>query len=403
MFIVGIVLIIIGVLALVPGVLNLVSISNTGFLFAAAATDTLVVSFVFFGTIALIAGILLLLSVRNGKARQQIKKIIDMKEFTLIIVLAAVIYLFWAINHNYLSINGIRGILNSGFIMSILAVGIASLLISGKIDLSTGNTGMLAGILIAFLLNSGLPWVPALLIVFVFGAVTGLLNALFVNGMNFAPFISTLAMSTIYGGIALIITNAANIPINNKSFMRIGAANIWIFPAPFFVAIILIIVYGIVMSSTGFGRRAYMTGGNANAARLAGINPKKITTILFINNGVIACLAGALMTSRMNMGSPSSVTGSDLDAITAVVLGGVAFTGGSGRMFGVFIGLILISSFQTGLVMAGLNPYVQVIAKGLLLVAALILDYYRENARIKALAAVHKEELFASSLLHKLK
>ena len=395
MFIVGIVLIIFGVMALVPGALILISLSNPGFLFTAAITDTLGVSFVYFGAIAIIAGILLLISVRNEKALQFIKKIIDMKEFTLIIVLAAVIYLFWAINHNYLSVNGIRGIFNSGFIMSILAVGIASLLISGKIDLSTGNTGMLAGILIAFLLNSGVPWLPALLIVFVFGAVTGLLNALFVNGMNFAPFISTLAMSTIYGGIALIITNAANIPINNKSFMRIGAENIWIFPLPFLIAIVLLVIYGIIMSSTGFGRRAYMTGGNANAARLAGINPKRITTILFMNNGVIACLAGALMTSRMNMGSPSSVTGSDLDAITAVVLGGVAFTGGSGRMFGVFIGLLLISSFQTGLVVAGLNPYIQVIAKGLLLVAALILDYYRENARVKALAVAHKEELLS--------
>jgi len=393
MLILGVILIVFGFIALIPGIMILISISGTVFAFLSASTDTLGVSFIFFGVIALIAGIMVLLSVKNEKAKLVIKKIINMKEFTLIIVLAAVIYLFWAINHNYLSMNGIRGIFNSGFIMGILAVGIACLLISGKIDLSTGNTGMLAGIIIAFLLNAGVPWVLALLITFVFGAVTGLINAFFVNGLNFAPFISTLAISTIYGGVALIVTFAANIPINNKSFMLLGSTNIWIFPLPFFIAIILMIVYGVIMAYSGFGRRAYMTGGNANAARLAGINPKKITSILFVNNGVTACLAGALMTSRMNMGSPSSVTGTDLDAITAAVLGGVAFTGGSGNMFGVFIGLVLISCFQTGLIVAGLNPYVQVMAKGLLLVAALVLDYYRESARIKSLNASQKGEI----------
>ena len=377
MYIFGIVLVVLGVLAIIPGAFIIVNLSNPDFLFL---SDTLGVSFIFFGAIALIAGVLLLISAKNDRARRIIKTLLDAKEFTLIIVIVIVIYLFWAINHNYLSVNGIRGILNSGFIMGVLSVGIGCLLISGKIDLSTGNTGMLAGILIAFLLNAGIPWVPALLIVFVFGAATGLFNAFFVNVMNFAPFISTLALSTIYGGLALIVTNAANIPIGNKSFMLLASTNIAvIFPLPFFIAIILMVAYGIMMASTGFGRRAYMTGGHGNAARLAGINPKKITTILFVNNSIIACLAGALMTSRMNMGSPSSVTGTDLDAITAVVLGGVAFTGGSGNMFGVFLGVVLISCFQTGLLVVGLNSYVQVVAKGLLLVAALVLDYYRKR------------------------
>lgn len=389
MFILGLVLILLGILAVIPGALVLITIANPDFNVFAGASDTLGVSLIFFGIVALIAGALLLLSAKNEKARRIIKKIIDMKESTLIIVMAVVIYIFWAINHNYLSVNGIRGILNSGFIMGILAVGIGCLLISGKIDLSTGNTGMMAGILIAFLLNANIPWVPALIIVLLFGAVTGLLNAFFVNVMGFAPFISTLAMSTIYGGLALIITNAANIPIGNKSFMQLASINIAVYiPLPFLIAIVLMIVYGVIMVATGFGRRTYMTGGHANAARLAGINPKKITTILFVNNSIIACLAGALMTSRMNMGSASSVTGGDLDAITAVVLGGVTFTGGAGNLLGVFLGVLLISCFQTGLVVVDLKAYYQIIAKGLLLIAALILDYYRETARIKKLGVL---------------
>jgi ribose/xylose/arabinose/galactoside ABC-type transport system permease subunit len=327
---------------------------------------------------------MMLLSIKNEKSRQIIKKLSNVKEFTLIIVLAVFIYLFWAINHNYLSLGNVRAIFNSAFVMGTLAIGLSCLLIGGKIDLSAGNTGMLAGIIIAILLKAEIPWILALLITLVFGAVTGLFNSFLINRMRFAPFISTLAVSTIFAGLSLVITNGANIPVNNKGFLALGSTNLWIFPLPFLIMFVLLIIYGVILSATGFGRRMYMTGGNTNAARLAGIKTKRITTILFINNGVIACLAGSILASRMAMGSPSGVTGSDLDGITAAILGGVAFTGGAGNMFGVFFGILLITSFQNGLVVSNLDSYYQVIAKGILLIAALILDYYREKARTKS-------------------
>jgi ribose transport system permease protein len=231
-------------------------------------------------------------------------------------------------------------------------------------------------------------WVPAFFITLVFGAATGLINAFLINGLKFVPFISTLAVSAVYGGLALVITNAQNIPISSLShsdFLALGSTNIWVFPLPFLVTIILLVAYGVTLSTTGFGRRVYITGGNAIAARLAGINPSKVTTILYINNSVIACIAGTLMAARMHMGSPNAITGSDLDGITAAVLGGVAFTGGAGNMLGVFIGIVLLTSFQNGLVVAGFDAYYQIMARGFLLIAALILDYYRENARLKTL------------------
>jgi ribose transport system permease protein len=132
-----------------------------------------------------------------------------------------------------------------------------------------------------------------------------------------------------------------------------------------------------------------------NAARLAGINPKRITTALYINNSIISCIAGILMSARMHMGSPSAIAGSDLDAITAAVLGGVSFMGGGGNMVGVFIGLVLLNSFKNGLVVVGLDSYYQVIASGLLLIAALTLDFFREKSRIKNLKASKKAALAA--------
>ncbi len=390
MLILCIILIVIGAVALVAGI---TSLSAGAFPLLGAVSETPAVSLVFFGVILLAAGVVAFLSLKNEKARQIIKKLINVKEFTLIIVLVVFIYLFWAINSNYLSLGNVRAIFNSAFVMGTLAIGLSCLLISGKIDLSAGNTGMLAGIIIAILLKADIPWVPALLITLVFGAVTGLINSFFINRMGFAPFISTLALSTIYAGLALVITNGANIPVNNNGFLALGSTNLWIFPLPFILMVVLLIVYGVILSATGFGRRTYMTGGNANAARLAGIKPKRITTKLFINNGVIASLAGSILASRMAMGSPSGVTGADLDGITAAILGGVAFTGGAGNMLGVFIGILLITSFQNGLVVANLDSYYQVVAKGLLLIAALILDYYRERARLRSQKANQENEI----------
>jgi len=314
-----------------------------------------------------------------------VKKILNINELTLLFIWIVFIFTFWLINPNYLSNINITSIFYSVSVMGTLAVGISCLMISGKIDLSAGSTGMLAGILIAFLLQSGMPWVPAFLIALLFGAVTGVINAFFVNVLKIAPFISTLAVSTIYGGIALLTTNGANIPIWNKSFLSLETTNIWIFPLSFVIMILLMIIYGVILSYTGFGRRIYITGGNAYAGRLAGIKPERITSILFINNGVLASLVGVLFASRMHMSSYTSVVGSDLDAITAIILGGVAFTGGSGKMSCIFLGVMLITSFNNGLVVSGLNPYFQVVAKGLLLIFALILNYYRVKARNRSL------------------
>ena len=316
------------------------------------------------------------------------KKILGTKEFTLIAVWAVIVIIFTAINKNYLSLDNIRNIFNAAFVMGTIAVGMSCLLISGQIDLSAGATGMMGGVIIAFLLKGGMPWVPALLLTLAFGAVTGLINAGLANGLNFMAFISTLAISTAYGGLALVLTNAQNIAISNRSFWTLGSTNVFgLFPLPFFITIVLMVIYGYIMSNTRFGRRMYMAGGNPNAARLAGINPKRITTILFVNNGVIACLAGSLMAARMHMGSPSAIAESALDAITASVLGGISFMGGGGNMFGVFIGLMLLNSFKNGLVVVGLDSYYQVVASGLLLIAALTLDFFREKSRIKSLKA----------------
>ncbi len=323
-----------------------------------------------------------------------LSKLLGNKSFALVAVWIVILAVFAAINRNYLTPGNIKNMFNTAFNIGMLAVGLSCLLISGVIDLSTGYTAMLGGIVVALLLQKGIPWVPALFLTLVVGALIGLVNAFFANALNFPSFISTLAVGTALYGIALVITKAQVVPINNPSFWALGSDTIFkVIPMPYLITAILMLIYGFILLRTRFGRRMYIVGGNHQAARLAGINPKKITTVLFINNSAIACLVGALVAARMRMGSPSSNIGSDLDAITAAVLGGVSFMGGIGGMFSAFIGVMLLTCFKNGLVIVGLGTYYQTVATGVLLISALAIDYLREKSRLKSLKSGEPEKL----------
>jgi ribose transport system permease protein len=178
----------------------------------------------------------------------------------------------------------------------------------------------------------------------------GALNAFFTNVLNIMPFIATLGVATVLSGLGQVFTNMQDIPVNNKSFWALGTTKFFnLLPLPFLITIVLLVVYGVILKRTRFGRQVY----------------------------------------RVNMGSPTAIVSYNLDAITVAVLGGISFTGGTGSMSGVFIGILLFNSFKNGLVISGLDSYYQIVASGLLLMAALILDFYREKSRLNALRS-HK-------------
>jgi len=215
--------------------------------------------------------------------------------------------------------------------------------------------------------------------------VAGGLNAFFVNGLNMMSFIATIGMASVWQGMAYILTNSIAFNFRNPSFLVIGSTAIFrILPLIFIILVVLVIVYGLMLSQTKFGRQMYMAGGNRGAARLAGIKPKKIHTILFINSGIVSALGGVLLASNMHKGDPAPLT-QGMDAFTAAVLGGISFTGGAGGTGGLFVGLMLLSFFNNGLTTVGLPSYWQIFAQGMLLILALLFDFYRENRRLKML------------------
>jgi ribose transport system permease protein len=317
------------------------------------------------------------------------KKLIHSKMFTLIVILAGVLILFTAIKPSYLtSTDNIRGILNSMSLSGTIGVGMACLLIGGGVDLSAGMAGCFSGVIVAMMINTGMPWGVAIILTLLLSCVIGAFNAFLINGLNFMGFIATIGVSSMIQGITFVITRSTNVAVNNQSFFKIGTFTIFrVFTAPFLIMVVLLIIYGVILARTRFGRTIYMCGGNRMAAQMSGLSPKKVTTILYINCSFLSALAGIVLAARMHSGSPRAVTGSELDAITAAVLGGVSFMGGSGGMSGCFIGLLLLSCFNNGLQFVEVQSYWTIVAQGALLIVALIIDYINIKGRERGLKA----------------
>ena len=313
-----------------------------------------------------------------------VRKVLASKNITLVFVLFAVIVFFRLLNPYYLGVDNIRSILNTMSLAGMLSVGLACLLISGQINLAAGAEGCFGAILAALLMQAGVPWPVAVLGALVFGALSGLLTSFLCNVLNFVAFIATIALQSVYRGAGMVITNAQNLPIGDQGFWAIGASTYFGIPAPFVIMSVLFIIYGFILTYTRFGRRVYMCGGNPNAARLAGINTKRMHTVLFVNCSALSALGGVVLAATMHAASPNNVFGTEFDAITGAVLGGVAFTGGKGGLLGCFIGILLLSCFNNGMVGIGLASFWSLVARGALLILALALDYFRESSRQKA-------------------
>ena len=324
---------------------------------------------------------------------KSLKRFIRSKSASLILVIIAIVAFFYLMNPNYLSRDNIRGIMNSMSISAIIGVGMAFLLMGGGINLAAGAEGCFCALLVTFLMRAGTPWPAALLLGLIFGMCAGLINSFFINALNFMDFITTIGLSSVYSGIGLIITKNSNIAISDQLFWQIGSNSVFnFFPMPFVIMVCVAVIYGIILAKTRFGRSVLMCGGNRAAARLAGLSPKKISTLLYMNSGMLSTLAGSVLAARMHSASPNALSNGTFDAITASVLGGVSFMGGSGSISGMFFGVLLLTAFNNGLVVIKLDAYWQLVSQGALLIIALCVDFFNTRARSTALkkASVYK-------------
>ena len=315
--------------------------------------------------------------------KTKLRRITNSKLFTLCLLLIVIIVVFEILSKgNLLSFRNIRSILQSVSVVTFLAIGCGMLLMSGNTDLSLGGVGTLGPMVLAFCIASGLPWYVALIIALVCCALCGLGNAIMVNYLHFPTFIATIAMASIAQGIAFLISDGKNIDMTDPTLNFIGTKRLFDFlPYTFIIAMIALTIYGIILRKTKFGRSILLVGGNAEASRLAGLKPKKISFILFINASCMACIGGCLMCSRVKTATTAGLSGQQFTGITAAILGGISFGGGTGGMLGALVGIFILNVFNNSMQLVGLSAYYQTVMSGVLLLVALIYDKVMENNR----------------------
>ena len=313
---------------------------------------------------------------------KNLDKVVKSKNFTLIVILVIIVVFFQIVSgSSYLTMMNIRTMLNSMVIVALLSIGAGLLIISGHIDLSAGYVGTFCGMLIAhFIANMRWPWIPAFLVTMVAALVVGAINATLINKLRFQSFIATFSMGTVCNGLALLVSGGLYINVPRDlapQFISIGTSRLFggRVPSSVLIAVVAMIVYWIILSKTRFGRKIFMVGGNPDAARLTGLKPQSVSYALFMNNAALACIAGCLVTSRVMSGQIAGTTAQNFSGITAAILGGVSFGGGSGSIGGIILGLLIISGFNNGLTVMRVGMQWTQIASGMLLIFALTLDY----------------------------
>ena len=263
-------------------------------------------------------------------------------------------------------------------ILAIIATGMTFLLISKEIDLSVGsNYGFLAIILAWFITKASInPWI-AFIIVIIVGALIGFINGIFTTKFGMPSFIVTLGMLSILRGGALIISGAWPINIRlpeEHSFLNVTAGRIGgVVPSQIIWMIIIVAIASFILRKTRFGAHVYSTGGNEEAAKLAGISVKKIKVISFMITGALCGVGAGLLLGQIYSAFPTGGTGFELNIIAAVVIGGTQLFGGRGTIIGTLIGAAIIGMITNGLVLLGVNAHVEPLAKGAIIILAVLL------------------------------
>jgi ribose transport system permease protein len=298
----------------------------------------------------------------------------------ILVVLIALVALMAAIAPNFASVNNLFNIARSISINAILAAGMTFVILAAGIDLSVGSILAVSGVASVMTAIAGVPAPLAILIGIVAGALAGLINGMLIAYLSLAAFIVTLGTMTFLRGLAYTMTDGQPIVSNTLAFRDIGNGYIAGIPAPVVVMVVVYAVAWFVLERTRYGRHVYAVGGNAEAARLAGINVKRVITSVYVIAGVCAGLAGVIFSARVVSAQPTAGVGYELDAIAAVVLGGTSLVGGRGRIFGTLVGSVILGVLSTGLILMNVQFFTQLMIKGLVIILAVAIDSLKQRS-----------------------
>jgi ribose/xylose/arabinose/galactoside ABC-type transport system permease subunit len=299
--------------------------------------------------------------------------------FAVLVVMVAV---FSGLSKDFYSFLNLSTMLTNIAFSGIVAGTLTLVMISGGLDISIGGNIALTSCLVAYLYDSGgLPAGVAVLLGLVMGALVGVFNGFFITRLNLNPIITTLGTMAITRGLGYVLTKSRSILILEPVTGFIGRSSVAMIPVPLILFIVIYVILTIVLSRSKFGRKIYAIGANQDAAIASGIPVNRVKFLLYLFSGIAASLSGIILTGQTAVGMPQHANGSELDVITAVLLGGTALSGGKGNIMGTLAGVLILGVLYNGFTMIGFR-YVHIrLLQGILLILVVSLYEIREKRR----------------------
>lgn len=307
-----------------------------------------------------------------------VKSASSFKEFGVVIAMLILVAFFSLTSDIFLSTNNLLNITRQVSVISLVAIGMTFVIITGGIDLSVGSVISFVGIITTSMIKDFGQSLPLAIVFGLFiGIVIGFVNGILVSYIKMPAFITTMGMMTILRGLGYIYTKGYPIYDLPKEFKYIGQGYIGRIPVPTIILLGVAIIAYIVLRKTIFGRHIQAIGGNAEAAKIAGISDQRDVLIVYMMSGFISSIAAILMAARIGSGLPTIGIGYELDAIAAVVIGGAAMTGGTGTILGTILGSIILGVLSNGLSLLDVDSYVMNVISGLVVILAVFVDRMR--------------------------
>lgn len=294
-----------------------------------------------------------------------------------LLLFAAVFLLFGFYWPKFLAPQNLVNILVQSSSCAVVAAGMTFVLLTAGVDLSVGAIMFVAAAVAGKMMLSGAPLWLALGVILLVGLAAGAVNAFFIIQFRIIAFVVTLATLYLGRGFALWLTQtrAMNLP---ESFLALGGAGVAGAPLPLVICAAVVGVAHAVLARTPFGRQVYAVGQNAEAARKAGINTRRVVASVYVISGFCAAVGGILSLAQLGAVSPAFGTNKEFSAIAAAVLGGTSLFGGRGKVFpGAVIGAVLIQTVENGLVIANADPYLYPLITSAIIFVAVLIDSLR--------------------------
>jgi rhamnose transport system permease protein len=313
-------------------------------------------------------------------------------ETLLVIALLGLIVLGSRLSPFFLTAGNFSNLIAALMEVAIMALAMTLIIVAGEIDLSVESMAGLASAILGFLWAAGVPLTIGIPVVLLVGALGGLLNGLFVARVGLPSLVVTLGTLALFRGLALIVLGPRGISDFPPAFTELGFGRVPSTPIPwsFVVFAVLAVLLGLLLHRTWIGRQIYAIGKNTGAARFSGVRVTRLKIGLFVLSGLIAALAGIILTSRLSSARADAGAGMTLTVVTVVLLGGVNIFGGRGTIPGVVLAVIAVAVMQNALRLASVTVEVQSIALGSLLILSVVIPTFAHQAK-SAIDRVRRE------------